>query len=219
MRRHLFILSAAFVCAIPGISGETESADPTSPMRDKLIQPGPEATVYRIAPFDVLIISVYGQEDLKSEQRVTDKGSVSMALLGEITIGGMTVSEAQKFIENEFIRQKYLVKPIVTISIEAFSPKVVTILGEVKNPGSINIPSGRNGLPIQIAIAQAGGFTGAAAKGDVKVTRGASSSGENEPVSEIVDVGAILDAAGEGKHRSAYQVLPDDIIFVPRRLF
>ena len=171
-----------------------------------------ENAIYKLAPFDTLSISVYGQGDLSSEQRVTDIGTVSIPLLGEITVGDMTVSQAQKAIETAFIEQRYLVKPVVTISITEFSSKVITILGEVGSPGSIAIPTGRNTLPIQIAIAQAGGFTTASAKGDVKVTR--KKAGGKE-VSEVVNVSAILDSsAGE-----TYLIHTDDIIFVPRRLF
>ncbi|MDQ8208210.1 polysaccharide biosynthesis/export family protein [Coraliomargarita sp. SDUM461003] len=174
---------------------------------------------YLLSPFDKLIISVYGQDDLQSEQRISDQGAISMPLLGDVTIGGLPVFEAQKLLEEAFVNQRYLVKPVVTISIEEFSPKVVTVLGEVESPGSIVIPQGRNGIPIQIAIAQAGGFTGAAQKADVKVTRTLTGAGQTDEVSFDVDVAAILQASGKSKAEQLFLALPDDIIFVPRRLF
>jgi polysaccharide export outer membrane protein len=173
---------------------------------------------YLLSPFDKIVISVYGQEDLKSEQRVSDQGAISMPLLGDVTIGGLAVYQAQKLIEKAFVDQRYLVKPVVTISIEEFSPKVITVLGEVEKPGSIEIPAGRNGIPIQVAIAQAGGFTGAAQKGDVKVTR-TSIGADAKEISFEVDVAAILQAGGKSKTEQLFLSLPDDIIFVPRRLF
>ena len=68
---------------------------------------------------DKLVISVYGQPDLVSQQRISDEGTVSIPLLGEMTIGGLTVSKAQKFIEAALIERRFLVSPVVTISIEA----------------------------------------------------------------------------------------------------
>ena len=102
------------------------------------------SSLYLLSPFDMVSISVYGQKDLSSSQRITDEGAVSVPLLGDILVGGNTVSQAQKLIERAFIEQLYLVNPVVTISIDEFSPKVVTVLGEVEKPGSIKIPPGRN---------------------------------------------------------------------------
>jgi len=178
--------------------------------------PDPGTSSYLLSPFDRLAISVYGQTELGSDQRVSDKGTVSIPLLGEIPIGGLTVSEAQRAIEKAFIEQRYLVKPVVTISIEEFSPKLVTVLGEVSEPGSIAIPEGRNGLPIQVAIAQAGGFTGAAQKNAVQVKRAEGKNEDRKAPMVVVDVGEILVSNSRG---NGFMAGPDDIIFVPRRLF
>lgn len=78
-----------------------------------------QSSVYLLSPMDTLVISVYGQPDLISQQRVSDEGTVSIPLLGEMTIGGLTVSKAQKSIEAALIERRFLVSPVVTISIEA----------------------------------------------------------------------------------------------------
>ena len=78
-----------------------------------------QSSVYLLSPVDKLVISVYGQLDLNSEQRISDEGTVSIPLLGEMTIGGLTVSKAQKSIEAALIERRFLVSPVVTISIEA----------------------------------------------------------------------------------------------------
>jgi polysaccharide export outer membrane protein len=176
-----------------------------------------ESSVYLLSPVDKLVISVYGQPDLSSEQRISDEGTVSIPLLGETRIGGMTVSKAQKLIEAAFVEQRYLVTPVVTISIEAFSPKVVTVLGEVEEPGSIAIPEGRNGLPIQVAIAEAGGFTGAAQKSEVQLKRAAQPGADPAGDSLVVNVSKLL--GSKSNNKSAVTAGPDDVIFVPRRLF
>ena len=178
-----------------------------------------KAIVYTLSPFDVLGISVYGQSELSSRQRITDQGSVSIPLIGEISVGGLSVSEAQRRIERRFIEMEYLVKPVVTINIEEFSPKFITVLGEVGSPGSIEIPTGSNSLPIQMVIAGAGGFKGAANRSSVKVTRAQDSESDQTAPGEIVNVAAILDANGSKESKRTYDVFAGDIVFVPRRLF
>ena len=178
---------------------------------------GYQSSAYLLSPVDLLMVSVYGQPDLDSQQRISDAGKVSIPLLGEVSIGGLTVSAAQKKIEADFISEQFLVRPIVTISIIEFSPKVVTVLGEVERPGSIKIPVGRNSLSVQVAIAEAGGFTGAAQKAQVQIQRASTVSQLESPETLIVNVSELLQVSDSPKKLTLAG--PDDIIFVPRRLF
>jgi polysaccharide export outer membrane protein len=152
---------------------------------------------------------------LECEQRISDKGILSMPLLGGIVVGNFTVSEAEDLVERAFVQQQYLRKPVVSISIKEFAPKIVTILGEVEKPGAIAIPPGRNGIPLLVAVAGAGGFTGTAKLTQVRVTR--ASRGASAKV-EVVNAGKLLDSIEAGQSASIV-VHPDDIIFIPRRVF
>lgn len=180
---------------------------------------GSSSSLYLLSSFDKVSISVYGQQDLSSSQRISDEGAVSVPLLGDILVAGNTVSQAQKLIEKAFIEQLYLVNPVVTISIDEFSPKVVTVLGEVEKPGSIEIPPGRNNLPIQVLIAEAGGFSGAAQKTEVHVNRESLQEDASKKKTIIVDISAMLEMSGDGLVNNVFFVQPGDIVFVPRRLF
>lgn len=172
--------------------------------------------VYRLAPFDKISIAVYGEADLSTEQLISDDGKAFVPLLGPMELAGLTIAEAARLVEVAFVKQEYLRQPFVTISIEAFSPKVVTVLGEVKQPGNVSIPPGRNGLAIQIAIAEAGGFTGTAKAADVRVTRVIDDRGGRTQT--IVNVDDILNTKRR-KSQTDYIVQPDDVVFVPRRVF
>jgi polysaccharide export outer membrane protein len=165
----------------------------------------------------LLKVTVYGEKDLDSEQRISDKGMLSVPLIGEVPVGGLTVSAAAQKIERSFVEQQYLRNPIITISIKEFASKVVTVLGEVESPGSIEIPPGRNGIPVQIAIAGAGGFTGTAKTTEVNVTRAAAVAGSSGRA--VVNVDKILKSKGSSAPKSGFLVYPDDVIFVPRRVF
>ncbi|MFW5874436.1 MAG: polysaccharide biosynthesis/export family protein [Verrucomicrobiota bacterium] len=188
-----------------------------------LVSPGTVGPVYKLQPFDLVQVSVYGEEDLASEQRISDNGTVSMPLLGEVEIGGLKVNSAAKKIEQAFIDGEYIRRPVVTISIAEFSPKTVTVLGQVEEPGSVTIPPGKNGLPLQVAIAGAGGFTGTAKMTEVHVTRGGAERNGDGSGDEsnfiVVNVDKILESVGEADGADPVVVYPDDIVFVPRRVF
>ncbi len=172
---------------------------------------------YLLSPFDEVDISVYGEPGLSSKQRISDKGSVSIPLLGELNIGGMTISDALKHIESTFISRRYLLNPVVTLNITQFVPKEITILGEVESPGLIEIPAGKNDLALEVVIAEAGGFTDAADKGEVQIHSNLLLLNTTNNRSEVVDFNKILQIEAEKKEE--IMVMPDDFIYVPRRLF
>ncbi len=205
----------AFLFVVPLIL--VQGADRTRTFRSEPKVYRTVEVVYKLSPFDLLRVTVYGEKDLESEQRISDKGMLSVPLVGEVPVGGLTVSEAAKRIERSFVEQQYLRHPIITISIKEFAPKLVTVLGEVESPGSIKIPPGRNGIPVQIAIAGAGGFTGTAKTTEVNVTRAATLTGERSRA--VVNVDGILKSKGSRASTTGFLVYPDDVIFVPRRVF
>ena len=92
-------------------------------------------------------------------------------------------------ITREFINQEFLRKPVVTITIEEFAPKFLTVLGEVNRPGKIDIQAGANGIPIQVAVAQAGGFKNTAKTTEVTVRR---ASGGSNAAPTPVNVDSLL---------------------------
>ncbi len=179
---------------------------------------GSNETYYQLSPFDLVDVSVYGEDDLATEQRISDNGELSIPLLGNVKVGGLTVSAAAKLIEKSFIEAEYLRKPVVTISIKEFAPKTVTVMGQVEKPGSIEISPGRNGIPLPVAIAEAGGFTGTAKTTEVRITRGGGASGA-ESNFIIVNAAKLLESTSKVEERDVFIVYPDDIVFVPRRVF
>jgi polysaccharide export outer membrane protein len=172
--------------------------------------------VYKLSPFDLVQVSVYGQDDLGCEQRISDKGILSMPLNGGVSVGNYTVSDAEDLVERAFVQQQYLRNPVVSISIKEFAPKIVTVLGEVEQPGAVAIPPGRNGIPLLVAVAGAGGFSGTAKLTQVRVTR-ASTAASVKRI-DIINAGKLLDSIKAG-HSASIVVHPDDIVFVPRRVF
>ena len=95
---------------------------------------------------------------------VNDSGFVSIPILGEIYVRGMSVNEAEKEIEN--VAKNYFSNPFIKVVLLNFN---VTILGEVNNPGTFNIvePS----MNIIELVGLASGFTSLANRKKIKVIR------------------------------------------------
>ena len=53
---------------------------------------------YTLGSGDTVSISVYGQDDLSLETRLTDIGVINYPYLGEISVIGMTVSSLERLI-------------------------------------------------------------------------------------------------------------------------
>jgi len=110
---------------------------------------------YRIGPKDLLDISVFGVDELTKTVRVTEDGKISLPLIGEVEVEGITKAELEKKL-SQLLKEKYLQNPQVTIFIREYQSKRVSVLGAIRNPGPYEL-LGRQTL-LQI-ISQAGGIT------------------------------------------------------------
>jgi len=99
---------------------------------------------------------------------VDKQGLVTLPVLGPVQVSGLTVSEAQAVIQlkaNEFIKES-------AVKVKLLNFKV-TILGEVKSPGSYYFYE--NSVNALDVVARAGGFTDMARLNTVLVIRKTSS--------------------------------------------
>jgi len=110
---------------------------------------------YRVGPKDLLEIKVFGIDELNQTVRVSEEGKISLPLLGEIEVEGLTQNGLVLKLE-ELLRDKYLQNPQVTIFIKEYQSKRVSILGAVSSPGPVEL-LGRQTL-LQV-ISEAGGLT------------------------------------------------------------
>lgn len=75
-------------------------------------------------------------------------GNIDFPVLGQISIAGLTRAEAKEVLKKRLA--DYINNPIVNIRILNFK---ITVLGEVKNPGTFTIPNERISLPEALGIA------------------------------------------------------------------
>ena len=59
-------------------------------------------------------------------------GNLNLPLVGPVHVAGLTADQAQKLIETDYIDGKFLRHPQVTLSIDDYAPREVTIQGQVR---------------------------------------------------------------------------------------
>src|SRR5436305_10400536 len=93
----------------------------------------------RLAPGFLLNIQVYDEADLSANVRVDKEGNVSLPFIKTIHVGGDTVAEAKQRLEEKFRSDGYLKNPQITIDVEQYATTSVTVMGEVQNPGKVQL--------------------------------------------------------------------------------
>jgi polysaccharide export outer membrane protein len=126
----------------------------------------PAAPEYRVGPGDVLEVVVFGNDDLSRSPTVQTDGAVSLPLLGDVEVGGLTVPEVQRKLTTLLARD-YLVNPQVEVKVKDYQSQFVTVLGEVNTPGRKPL---RGRTRLVDVLVEAGGFT-PRASGEIQVTR------------------------------------------------
>ena len=159
---------------------------------------------YRIGPKDLLEISVFGLDDLNTTVRVSEEGKITLPLLGEVKVQGLTKTEVEKELAR-LLEKKYLQNPQVTVFIKEYQSKRVSILGAVQNPGPYEL-LGRQTL-LQI-ISEAGGMTEDAGETIIIIRQLADGSSKTLriPAEELI-------VKGDAKLNIVLQ--PGDIINIP----
>lgn len=151
---------------------------------------------YRLGAGDVVSIRVLGEEDLKREKiRLSDAGTISFPIIGEIDLLGKRVVELESLIADG-LRGKYLLNPVVSVTIEEYRP--IFVNGQVERSGAYPF---QPGLTVRKAVSLAGGFKERASKEKIFVIR------ENDRTQTPVKVD------------QSYMVSPGDIITVEESFF
>jgi polysaccharide biosynthesis/export protein len=174
-------------------------------------------TVYKIRTTDKLSIRVFQEDDLTTISRVDAKGTVNLPLVGEVRVSGQTLSQAEDTIERSYRDGRFLRNPEVTISVEEYAPREVSIQGQVKNPGRFPLPV-ESAMTVVDLVTRAGGFTDTAQGTAVRVTR-VLPDGSTRVIT--LDVESLIKGRSSAKtneDNNALLLEPDDIVYVPERI-
>lgn len=125
---------------------------------------GQELSSYRLGAGDTISIRVLGEDDLRREHiRLSDAGTISFPILGEIRVKGMTAGALQEYITSG-LKGRYLLNPQVTVSIDEYRNFFVN--GMVEKPGGYPFAPG---MTVRKAISVAGGFRERAARDKLNI--------------------------------------------------
>lgn len=150
---------------------------------------------YRLGSGDEIKVTVYGEPDLSGPFTVDGDGQITMSLIGQVTVGKMTLSEASETLQGK-LRDGWLKDP--KVAVELVKGRPYYILGEVNKPGEYPFVSG---LTVMNAIASAGDFTYRADKNKILI------KSVDSPVEREVEL------------TPTTQVRPGDTIRIRERLF
>ena len=120
-----------------------------------------------IGPLDTIQIDVFNVPDLSREVQVDAGGQIAIPLIGTIDARGRTAQELAQMIENA-LRGRYVRNPDVTVNIKSSVSQVVTIDGQVTEPGLYPVT---NQMTLLRAIASAKGLAEFARQDDVVILR------------------------------------------------
>jgi polysaccharide export outer membrane protein len=129
-------------------------------------QVAPELSKYKLGSGDMITVRVLGEDDLKREKvRLSDAGTISFPVLGELKVQGMTVGALEDYI-TKGLKGRYLLNPQVTVSIDEYRNFYVN--GMVEKPGGYPYTPG---LTVRKAITLAGGFRERANRDKINLIR------------------------------------------------
>lgn len=163
-----------------------------------------------IGPLDTISVDIFNVPELSREMQVDASGRIAMPLIGTIDARNKTSDELARSIENA-LQGRYVRNPQVTVNIKSSVSQVVTVDGEVKEPGLYPVT---NQMTLMRVIASAKGLSEFAKLEQVVILRTVN----NQRMAGLYDLGAI--------RRGAYldpPIYANDMVIIgdspQRRLF
>ena len=164
------------------------------------------AALESIGVGDMVRVTVFRNPDLTTETRVTDQGTISFPLLGDVPVAGMTPSQVSKKIAEKLASGKYVVNPEVAVTMMQVNSRQVSVLGNVNKPGRYPIDNINTRLTDFLAAAG-----GVAAPGSDLVTVVSLKDGKADK--RDVDLSQMFTT---GNVEANLQLQPGDTIYVHR---
>jgi polysaccharide export outer membrane protein len=162
----------------------------------------PDQNAMTIGPGDLIDLSVYQVPELIMKVRVDLNGVVSLPLIGDLRLAGLTVRDAQLLIARELIERQLVKKPEVSLFIEEFATQGITVYGEVSTPGIYPLMGPHK---LYDAISAAGGLTLKAGRTVTILHAGRRAS------EEVIDL-----SGGKTLEQANVTISPGDTIIVPK---
>ena len=200
MRLHQLLLAA--VIGLGALSAQAQTGASTT----VAAAVSPE---YRLGTGDVVRIVVYQNPDLTLEARVSEAGLVSFPLLGNVHIGGLGVSAAEKLIADGLKSGNFVKSPQVTLTLLQIKGSQASVLGQVNRPGRYPLETGD--MRMTDLLANAGGVAGTGA--DLLVLSGTRNG---KPFRLEIDLPAVFGPNTEQGRVNDVLIQNGDVLWVDR---
>lgn len=161
----------------------------------------------RLGVGDLFDVRVYGEEDLSTNYRVEQDGTIDFPYIGRVEVEGLEPPQVADLIEVRLRDGAVLVEPHVSVLVTETPSRRITVQGAVRNPGNYPVTAG---LTVLQAVGLAGGTTDLANRNGAIVTRRVDGEMRRYAVPlDNITIGAAED----------FPVQANDIILVPERPF
>jgi len=165
---------------------------------------------YVLQPSDLIRVLVFQEPDLEREVRITQEHTITLPLIGRVSLKALTVRQAEESIRSLYDKD-YLVNPQINLTVLEYVETTVQVVGSVNNPGVVRfLPEQK--LTLMEAIARAGGHSRLADLRKVRLTR-TTVDGQSENFTVNVDELVKGNASGE-----QWILVKGDVIYVPERI-
>lgn len=164
-------------------------------------------------------VSYVGSKPVEMAAQVDPQGKVTLPymLRDSVDCNNLTLEEVQARILKAY--QRFIRQPQVTVHFGPYDPRsgvspygFVTVLGEVANPGPVNMPPTMD-LTVTKALQMAGNTKPFANKRNVLVTRRAQDGSLTRTEVDIVEIGEM------GRIDKDVVLRPGDVVFVREVIF
>jgi len=143
--------------AVEGVTpGPSEQPAPAEEAPEAAVPEGmqPQAAGVQLRPGDVLSISVRGEPELSGAVHIRPNGAIVLPMLGQVQAAGKTVTQLADDLTT--MLEEYVLNPLVSVIQVGGVPRLVSVLGAVRAPGTYDV---RQYPSILTVLAAAGGPT------------------------------------------------------------
>jgi polysaccharide export outer membrane protein len=162
---------------------------------------------YILGPGDLLQVTVFEAKELAATVRVSSRGYITLPLLGQVNIKGLSAREAEIHIEGRY-RENYIKDPHVSIFVEEHHSQRVTLIGQFQKPGTYDYPTKQKLLDV---MALGNGLTENAGR-TAQVRRHDGEPGRESGETIIIDLDRLI---REGEGELNIDINGGDVVFVP----
>ena len=183
------------ICILAYLPTSQAAAEPATTQAAGVQTATAKSTIndYQLGAGDVVRISVFQNPDLSLETRVSESGTITYPLIGEVKVGGLSPRDAEQLIASKLKEGNFVKRPQVNLTLVEVHGSQIAVIGLVNKPGRFPVESAN--MRLSEAIAAAGGVADAAGTGTAVV----SGKRDGKPVRIETDIASLFLSDGGGQ--------------------